>query len=82
MLLDEVAALAAAKGYPLFVSYSRGPSPSPDPLRPEALRRLVPDIRRRSVFVCGPASMIDAARAGLRAAGVPRSQVIYERFGY
>jgi predicted ferric reductase len=82
VLLDEVAALAAAKGYPFFVSYSRGPNPSPDPLRPEALRRLVPDISRRSVFVCGPASMIDAARAGLRATGVPRCQVIYERFGY
>jgi predicted ferric reductase len=82
VLLDEVAALAAAKGYPFFVSYSRGPNPSPDPLRPEALRQLVPDISRRSVFVCGPASMIDAARAGLRAAGVPRSRVIYERFGY
>lgn len=82
VLLDEVAALASSKGYPFFASYSRGPNPSPDPLRPEALRRLVPDIDRRSVFICGPASMIDAARAGLRAAGVPRSQVIHERFGY
>jgi len=82
ILLDEVAALAEARGHPLYVSFSRGAAPSPDPLRPDTLRRLIPDIAQRSVFVCGPTSMIDAARAGLRAAGVPRDQVLYERFGY
>jgi len=82
VLLDEVAALAEAQGHPLYVSFSRGATPTPDPLRPDTLRRLIPDIARRSVFVCGPTSMIDAARAGLRAAGVPKGQVFYERFGY
>ncbi|MFH1330834.1 MAG: ferredoxin reductase family protein [Actinomycetota bacterium] len=82
VLLDEVATLAGAKQYPLFVSYSRGTSPTPNPLRPEALRQAIPDIAERTVFVCGPAAMIDAARAGLHAAGVPRSQIVYERFGY
>jgi predicted ferric reductase len=82
VLLDELAELARDRGYPLFVSYSRGANPSPDPLRPDALRRAIPDIATRTVFVCGPASMIDAARASLRAAGVPRSRIVYERFGY
>ncbi len=81
-LLDELADLARDRGYPLFVSYSRGANPSPDPLRPDVLRRAIPDIATRTVFVCGPAAMIDAARAGLRAAGVPRSRIVYERFGY
>lgn len=82
ILLDEVAALAEAKGYPLFVSHSRGANPAPDPLRPAILRRLLPDIAQRSVFVCGPPPMIDAARASLRVVGVPRGQVFSERFGW
>ncbi|MBP1632223.1 MAG: oxidoreductase, partial [Acidobacteria bacterium] len=82
VLLQEVAALAEQRGHPLYVSFSRGASPSPDPLRPDTLLRLIPDITQRSVFVCGPTSMIDAARAGLRAAGVPGDRVLYERFGY
>ncbi|HSQ38046.1 MAG TPA: ferredoxin reductase family protein [Acidimicrobiia bacterium] len=82
VLLGEVAALAEARGHPLYVSFSRGATPAPDPLRPDTLRRLIPDIAQRSVFVCGPTSMIDAARAGLRAAGVPNGQVLFERFGY
>ncbi len=82
VLLDELAELARDRGHPLFVSYSRGANPSPDPLRPDVLRRAIPDIATRSVFVCGPAAMIDAARASLRAAGVPGSRIVYERFGY
>ena len=70
------------RGHPLYVSYSRGAQPSPDPLRPDILRRTIPDIDQRTVFVCGPAAMIEGARAALRAAGVPRSRIVYERFGY
>lgn len=81
-LLTEVTALAEQRGHPFYVSFSRGAKPTPDPLRPDTLRRLIPDIAQRSVFVCGPTPMIDAARAGLRAAGVPRDRVLYERFGY
>jgi ferredoxin-NADP reductase len=51
-------------------------------LRPDVLRRMIPDIATRAVFVCGPTAMINAAQASLRAAGVPRSQIAYERFGY
>jgi predicted ferric reductase len=82
VLLDELAELARDRGHALFVSYSRGADPSPDPLRPDVLRRMIPDIATRAVFVCGPTAMINAAQASLRAAGVPRSQIAYERFGY
>jgi predicted ferric reductase len=82
VLLDELAGLARDRGHPLFVSYSRGANPSPDPLRLDVLRRAIPDIATRSVFVCGPTAMITAARASLHAAGVPRSRIVYERFGY
>ena len=48
---------------------------------PERLRALIPDVAERDVFVCGPASMTAAARAALRAAGVPPGQIVTEGFG-
>jgi len=41
----------------------------------------VPDIAGRDVFVCGSTSMVQTARAALRAAGVPARQVSSEAFG-
>jgi predicted ferric reductase len=49
-------------------------------LSPAHLGRLVPDIATRDVYVCGPPEMADATGASLRRAGVPRRQVITERF--
>lgn len=44
------------------------------------LRRLVPDLDDRDVYVCGPPAMTDAMLARLRAAGVPRRHIHAERF--
>jgi predicted ferric reductase len=52
-----------------------------DGLTGERLRALVPDIAGRDVFVAGPTPVVDAARAGLRAAGVPPRLVSSEAFG-
>ncbi|HWM09192.1 MAG TPA: ferredoxin reductase family protein [Solirubrobacteraceae bacterium] len=49
-----------------------------EPLTPERLLDLVPDLAQRDVFVCGPRAMIGAVRA----TGVPRRQVFVERFAY
>jgi len=46
-----------------------------DPLVPSALQRLVPDVRSRDVFVCGPPAMVDAVVASVRSLGVPRSAI-------
>ncbi|HEX4493321.1 MAG TPA: ferredoxin reductase family protein [Acidimicrobiia bacterium] len=46
------------------------------------LRRLVPDIRNRDCFVCGPPAMIAAVRRRLHALGVPDSSVHFERFEF
>src|SRR3984893_758924 len=51
-----------------------------DPLSAQTLRRLVPDVESRDVFVCGPASMMDRIQEILRAIGVPDSQIHFERF--
>jgi ferredoxin-NADP reductase len=51
-----------------------------DPLSPQQLLELVPDIADRDVFVCGPPAMTEATRASLGRTGVPRRRVFVERF--
>jgi predicted ferric reductase len=46
------------------------------------LRRLVPDVAGRDVFVCGPPAMAAATERDLRKAGVPGRQIHIERFAY
>jgi predicted ferric reductase len=80
---DELDELAAWRGAELH--YVLGDHRDPAArglLGPGHLRALVPDLTRRDVFVCGPPAMADAVLRSLRRAGVPRRQVICERFGY
>jgi predicted ferric reductase len=51
-----------------------------DPLSAQALRRLVPDVEARDVFICGPASMMRRMQGILRELGVPEQQIHLERF--
>ncbi|WP_374969857.1 ferric reductase-like transmembrane domain-containing protein [Terrabacter sp. BE26] len=48
----------------------------------EALRRIVPDIAERDVYVCGNAGWMDAVITAVREAGVPPDTVHHERFTY
>ncbi|MEA2254612.1 MAG: hypothetical protein QOG35_657 [Solirubrobacteraceae bacterium] len=81
ILRDELDALAVARRADLhYVVGERSDGPAGDPLSPAQLRRLVPDIAARDVYVCGPPAMTAATRASLRAAGVARRQIIVERF--
>ena len=77
VLLDELRGLAHAKGAVLHVV--SGPA-VPDKLAPETLSRLVPDVRDRDVFVCGPPGMAGAVLRSLRALRVPKPQIHAERF--
>jgi predicted ferric reductase len=59
----------------------RGTSELPDdPLSVQTLRRLVPDVESRDIFVCGPASMMERVREVLHTIGVPNQQIHFERF--
>jgi predicted ferric reductase len=78
ILRSELDALAARRGAALH--YVVGDHRDRDPLSPEHLRALVPDIAERDVYLCGPPAMIDAIHASLRAAGVARRQIVTERF--
>jgi ferredoxin-NADP reductase len=47
-----------------------------------ALRRWVPDLVERDVFICGPAEWTDGLVDLMLAAGVPAGQIHTERFGW
>ncbi|PWR14239.1 oxidoreductase [Micromonospora sicca] len=60
------------------VWYVIGSRDDPGPrqvMSPGGLRRLVPDVARRDVYLCGPAGLVDEAVRVLRRTGVPRRQI-------
>ena len=74
--LDDLAARKQAAVY-----YRSGPrSQAPDPFDPDVLRRVVPDLARHDVFICGPPGMVEAVREALRTAGVPGRRIHVEAF--
>jgi predicted ferric reductase len=78
---DELDAIAESRG--IRLEYVVGDHRTEDGARlldPVHLRKLVPDLRERDVYVCGPPAMTDALLARLRAAGVPRRHIHAERF--
>ena len=82
VLRHEIDWIAQRRG--IVVHYLLGPPlrGNADHLSAAQLRRLVPDIAERDVFLCGPEPMMDAARAGLRQAGVPRRHIHHESFAF
>lgn len=52
------------------------------PLGPASIRWLVPDVRARDVYLCGPPGLIADATRSLRALGVPDAQIHHERFAF
>ena len=49
-------------------------------LSPEHLEELVPGLRDRDVFLCGPPAMTSVVLTNLKRAGVPRRHIHHERF--
>jgi predicted ferric reductase len=79
--IDELANLRGATVH--YLVGRRGSREMPaDPLDPRSLRRLVPDINSRDVYVCGPNGMMTRVLSGLRWLRIPDAQVHYERFGF
>jgi len=46
----------------------------------EKIKRLVPDVAQRDVYLCGPPPMMASIVASLKQMGVPSGQIHYERF--
>jgi ferredoxin-NADP reductase len=78
---DELAELAIDRGFTLhtLVGADIGDDHT-DQLGVPALRQLVPDVRQRDCFVCGPPGLVDAVSRRLRVLGVPADQIHRERF--
>ena len=53
-----------------------------EPLSPERLLALVPDIAARDVYVCGSRAMTEATHASLARTGVSRRHIVTERFAF
>ena len=75
--LDELAGRRGAQ-----VHYVVGDHREGELLSPERLLALVPDLAARDVYLCGPPAMTAATRASLGRSGVPRRQIVTERFAY
>jgi ferredoxin-NADP reductase len=80
VLRPELEDIARSRGAALHCLVGPPRTGANDHLAPQRLRRLVPDVVDRDVFLCGPEPMMDAARASLRSLGVPRSAVHSESF--
>jgi predicted ferric reductase len=80
ILRAELDELAGRRG--VEVHYVLGDHDDGEPLSPERLQALMPDIATRDVYVCGPPAMVEATRATLGRTGVSRRHIVTERFAY
>jgi predicted ferric reductase len=79
--IDELASMRGATVH--YLVGKRGSREMPtDPLDPRSLRRLIPDIHDRDVYVCGPSGMMTRTLNSLRWLRIPDSQIHYERFAF
>jgi predicted ferric reductase len=81
-LLPELEALAAYRGMRLHVVAGRRGQggTDADPLGPDAMTRLIPDAAERDVYLCGPNTLMERVRAGLRAIGTDPARIHLELF--
>jgi predicted ferric reductase len=80
-LYEELAEIAKQRGFGLFPLL--GPRHAkPDPFSAAELRKLVPDLAERDVYLCGPPGLVHAARRGLHRAKVPGRRIHIESFDF
>ncbi|MDI5974093.1 ferric reductase-like transmembrane domain-containing protein [Streptomyces sp. SL13] len=82
VLYQELEQIARHRGFGLYPLIGPRNGPEGDPLSSENIRRLVPDVAARDVYLCGPGGMTTAAGRHLRRAGVPRHRVHTEAFEF
>jgi predicted ferric reductase len=79
----ELDALAVERGVKVW--YVLGPRDDPGPrhaFSPKGLSELVPDVRRRDVYMCGPDGLISTSRKALRRLRVPGRQIHLDPFEF
>ncbi|MDH6131478.1 putative ferric reductase [Kitasatospora sp. MAA4] len=81
VLHRELQAIAQRRGFGLYPLV--GPrAAGTDPLAAGQLRRMVPDLAHREVFLCGPAGMTESVTEQLRYAGVAQGRIHTEAFEF
>jgi predicted ferric reductase len=81
VLADELEGIAARRGAALHYAVGDHAALGGERLlSAEHLRELVPDLRRREIFLCGPPGMTAAVERTLARLRVPRRQLHVERF--
>ncbi|HET6860209.1 MAG TPA: ferric reductase-like transmembrane domain-containing protein [Streptomyces sp.] len=81
VLKEELEEIAGRRQAALH--YLLGPSgASFDPLAPQALRNLIPDLAEHDVYLCGPPGMTEATMNALSRAGVPVERIHCEHFSF
>ncbi len=79
---DELDALAKSRGAAIHYLIGRRSELRRDPLDARSLRKVVPDLAEREVYICGPEGMIRKTRRSLDLLGIPGSRIHEERFAY
>jgi predicted ferric reductase len=79
---DELETLARARGAEFHYLIGRRSGDPGDPLDASSLERLVPDVRDRDVYLCGPVAMMQRVEGSLRRLGLSSRQIHAERFAY
>ncbi len=79
---DELEALARSRGARIHYLLGSRDDPAGEQLDAASVERLVPDVRERDVYLCGPVAMMQRVEDSLRRLGLPRRQVHAERFAY
>jgi len=81
---EEIDQLMAERGGEVrYLVGRRGSREMPsDPLDARSLRRLVPDIARRDIYLCGSNEMMEAVEDSLHILRVPRARIHAEHFSY
>ncbi|MFH8485856.1 ferredoxin reductase family protein [Streptomyces longisporoflavus] len=81
VLREELERIARTRGAGLHFLLGRSDAAF-DPIAPQALGNLVPDLTEHDVYLCGPPGMTASATAALERAGVPRDRIHAECFTF
>lgn len=83
VLRTELDQIAASRGSVVhYLIGQRRKNHRRDPLTAERIVRLVPDLRSRDVYVCGPPELVDRLRVELRHLGVSGGNIHSEAFAF
>jgi len=80
-LRDELEAIADARGAQLLYAVNR-PDGRRRAITAKMLRKILPDIARHDVYLCGPPGLAEESYAALREAGVPERRIHHESFEF